>query len=156
MTEQHDWSVKDGVLTFTDTGEQWEVAHWTDKDFEEFLSLSREHQIHDLCDLVEITNDFIEDTHYLPTTEYIKKYGQCFVFVTMPDGDRHYYGVFSSGLEALAWMDKQYKESQFRGSFACVRLRTPDRVRTHEDWYAPERLLTEEEFNAEYPTPTNQ
>lgn len=156
MTQQHDWSIKDGVLTFTDTGEQWEVTHWSDENFEEFLSLEKHYQISILKQLVEITNDFVETIQYPSTVERIKEYGQCVLYLTQPDGDRHYYGAFSNGLEALAWIDKQYEESQCRGSFAVIRLRTPDRVRTSGDWYAPDRLLTEEEFNAEYPTPTNQ
>lgn len=81
----------------------------------------------------------------------ISKYGACIVYVSQPDGERHYYGVFASGVEATEWMDRQYDEGQFTGSFFVIRLRTPDRVRSHHDWYCPERLLTDEEFSAEYP-----
>jgi hypothetical protein len=45
----YEWHMKDGVLTFTDTGEQWEVSHWTDEDYDEFLSLAHE----DKCGLIE-------------------------------------------------------------------------------------------------------
>jgi hypothetical protein len=34
--------MKDGILTFVDTNEQWEVSHWTDDDYDDFLSLPHE------------------------------------------------------------------------------------------------------------------
>ena len=46
---EYDWNMKDGLLTFVDTGEQWEVPHWTDADYAEFLALPHG----DKCGLIE-------------------------------------------------------------------------------------------------------
>lgn len=39
---RYEWNMKDGILTFVDTNEQWEVSHWTDDDYDDFLSLPHE------------------------------------------------------------------------------------------------------------------
>lgn len=50
MSEETVWHLKDGVLTFVDTGEQWDVYHWgdgssADKLFETFKSFTSEQQL---------------------------------------------------------------------------------------------------------------
>ena len=32
------WFFKDGLLTWQDTGQTWEVGYWTDEDYAEFMS----------------------------------------------------------------------------------------------------------------------
>ena len=60
MSEETVWHLKDGVLTFVDTGEQWDVYHWgdgssADKLFETFKSFTSEQQLDILEALTEIT-----------------------------------------------------------------------------------------------------
>jgi hypothetical protein len=46
-----DWHMKDGVLTFVDTGEQWEVSHWSDRDFDYLVSSDSDTQLQILSNL---------------------------------------------------------------------------------------------------------
>lgn len=60
-----DWHLKDGVLTFVDTGEQWDVSHWgdgsnADKLFEAFKSFTSDQQLDILEALTEITEGDIQ------------------------------------------------------------------------------------------------
>lgn len=60
-----DWHLKDGVLTFVDTGEQWDVSHWGDgvkaeSSFQVFKSLSSEAQLVLLEKFTEITEGDIQ------------------------------------------------------------------------------------------------
>lgn len=60
-----DWHLKDGVLTFVDTGEQWDVYHWGDgakaeSSFQVFKSLSSEAQLVLLDAFTEITEGDIQ------------------------------------------------------------------------------------------------
>lgn len=48
------WHYKDGLLTWVDTGQTWEVSHWTDKDLSQFLSKDFDSQCGQLENLEEV------------------------------------------------------------------------------------------------------
>jgi hypothetical protein len=83
----------------------------------------------------------------------IKNFGPCFVAVShsKPTYTEDYnYGPFTTGAEAIAWMDAQFLDG-FRGDFHVVQLRTPSRTRTHDDWWLSDEHQKPEFFNLEYP-----
>ena len=48
-----EWHMKDGLLTWVDTAEQWEVSDWTQEQFEDFIVLPDYDQLEILAGLEE-------------------------------------------------------------------------------------------------------
>ena len=59
-----------------------------------------------------------------------------------------YFGAFANGLEAIAWLNQQPP----RIEFAFIPLRSPNIVRSYDDFYNPQKDYDEEEFNHQQPT----
>lgn len=53
MNNSYDWHLKDSLLTFVDTGEQWQVPDWTNEDFENFIVLPDYEKLEVLDELEE-------------------------------------------------------------------------------------------------------
>ena len=53
MAQHKGWHLHDGLLTWMDTGEQWQAPRWTEKDLAGFVALSDTEQIGLLATLEE-------------------------------------------------------------------------------------------------------